>query len=147
MRATRVERASQHLQGSESIGHPTDNANDGTVKVDRNGIIDGWNAAAEQLSGSLNLSAIGNPLELINPSRPMPAIGRALRAISSRRQDTPRHGDCGGSPQGRATGQISDFYNGWPSAKVWPRGGKGLMRASGILRVMKLPQHSNANYL
>jgi PAS domain S-box-containing protein len=37
------------------------------VKVDRNGIIFCWNAAAEELFGFTELEAIGSPLELIIP--------------------------------------------------------------------------------
>ena len=37
------------------------------VRVDRNGIICHWNAAAEHLFGFTKLEAIGSPLELIIP--------------------------------------------------------------------------------
>jgi PAS domain S-box-containing protein len=37
------------------------------VRVDRNGTISHWNAAAEQLFGFTELEAIGNSLELIIP--------------------------------------------------------------------------------
>lgn len=37
------------------------------VRVDRNGIIYCWNAAAEHLFGFTELEAIGSPLELIIP--------------------------------------------------------------------------------
>jgi len=49
-----------------------------TVRVDRNGTINHWDAAAERLFGFSELEAIGNSIELIIPSQSHACDGRGF---------------------------------------------------------------------
>jgi PAS domain S-box-containing protein len=61
-----------------------------TVRVDRKGTINHWDAAAERLFGFTELEAIGNSIELIIPPQSHACHGRGFAMWKQARAICPR---------------------------------------------------------